>query len=57
MNWTAYYYNHADEDFGFDCGPQIIMSGIDKSTAKSIARHYNKVWPEFIEAFAEEDDE
>lgn len=42
------YYNALDAEFGYDCGPRTIFSNLTRAVAKSIARHMNKVSPEFM---------
>lgn len=41
-------YNALDAEFGYNCGPRTIFSGLTLTVAKSIARHMNKVSPEFM---------
>lgn len=41
-------YNALDAGFGYNCGPRTIFSGLTLTVAKSIARHMNKVSPEFM---------
>ena len=41
-------YNALDAGFGYDCGPRTIFSNLTLAVAKSIARHMNKVSPEFM---------
>ena len=41
-------YNTLDAGFGYDCGPRTIFSNLTLAVAKSIARHMNKVSPEFM---------
>lgn len=53
--WLVRYYNEADAEFGYDCGPQTLAIVSDRATAKSIARHMNKTAPSFITYFAEEE--
>lgn len=48
MYWMVIVYNELDAEFGYDCGAQVYMSGLDRATAKSIARNLNKRCPSFI---------
>ena len=41
--WLVYSYNQLDADFGYDPCPSVEYMAVDKSTAKSICRHMNKV--------------
>lgn len=41
-------YNTLDAEFGYGCGPRTIFSNLTLAVAKSIARHMNKVSPEFM---------
>ena len=41
-------YNTLDAEFGYNCGPRTIFSGLTLTVAKFIARHMNKVSPEFM---------
>lgn len=51
--WLVWFYNELDADFGYDCGAQVAYHATDKATAKSIARHLNKITPDFISYWAE----
>lgn len=52
-NYVVYAMNYLDEDFGVSLQPTIVYNGIDKATAKSIARAKNKTAPYFISYWAE----
>lgn len=41
--YAVWCYNGLDAEFGFDCGPWKIYDNLDKSTARSIAKHLCKV--------------
>lgn len=53
--WYITFYNELDADFGYDCGAQTYMTGLEPAVAKSIARHLNKVTPDFISYYAQEE--
>lgn len=53
--WRVLFYNEVDAEFGYDCGAQTYMFGLDPAVAKSIARHMNKVSPKFVSYWAEEE--
>ena len=53
--WMIWCYNELDADFGYDCGAQPFMNGLDKATAKSIARHKIKTTPDFCGYYAQEE--
>lgn len=53
--WMVRFYNELDAEFGYDCGTQTYMLGLEPAVAKSIARHKNKTTPDFICYFAEEE--
>ena len=53
--WMIWYYNELDAGFGYDPGASVYMHGLDKAVAKSIARHMNKVMPDFCIYYAEEE--
>ncbi len=55
--WMIWYYNELDADFGYDPGSQPYMIGLDKATAKAIARHKNRTAPDFIMYEATEEPE
>lgn len=55
--WDVNFYNELDADFGHDPGPGKRKTGLDKATAKSIARALNKRTPNFVSYWADEDDE
>ncbi len=41
--WCVWCYNALDAEFGYDCGPTPMYTGLTKSTAKSIARYLRKI--------------
>lgn len=47
------YYNEADAEFGYDPGVQTLHFNLERSVAKSIARHYDKNTPDFVRYWAE----
>lgn len=47
------YYNEVDAEFGYDPGVQTLHFDLERSVAKSIARHYDKNTPDFIRYWAE----
>jgi len=47
------FYNDLDGDFGYDPGPQTYDTNLNKSVAKSIARHLNRTTPDFITYWVE----
>ena len=53
--WMVWVYNELDANFGYDPGAKTYMNGLEPAVAKSIARHMNKVSPEFISYYAEEE--
>lgn len=53
--WMVRYYNELDAEFGYDAGEQTFKLGLEPAVAKSIARHMEKVTPEFIHYWAEEE--
>lgn len=55
--WTVYFYNEADASYGYDAGAQVYKNGVDKATAKWIARFMDKKTPEFVHYFAEPEPE
>ena len=42
--------------FGYDCGGFTVYSDLDKATALYIAKHLNKVAPEEVSYWFEEED-
>ena len=53
--WMVQFYNELDAGFGYDPGPGTYMLGLEPCIAKSIARHMNKITPDFIFYFAIEE--
>ena len=53
--WLVRFYNMLDADFGYDCGAQVYMFGLEPAVAKSIARHKNRTTSDFIYYYAEEE--
>lgn len=51
--WMIWFYNELDGDFGCDPGAQPYKIGLEPAVAKAIARHMNKVTPEFVTYYAE----
>lgn len=49
--YSVMYYNELDAGFGYDAGPQRYMDGLDRNVANSIARHMNRVSPDFIDYY------
>lgn len=56
-DYNVEFYNSLDADFGMDPGAGIYKSGLDKATAKSIARNKNKNTPDFISYNAVENED
>lgn len=40
--FTVYFYNECDGDFGFDPGPGVVRSGLDRTTARCLTKHLRK---------------
>ena len=55
--WMVVCYNELDAAFGYDPGAQVIDTNLTKAAAKAIARHKNKVTPDFVSYFAEPEPE
>ena len=53
--WYITFYNELDAEFGYDCGEQTYMLGLEPAVAKSIARHLNKITPDFVSYYAQEE--
>lgn len=57
LAWMVMFINFIDSDFGYHYGPVLLEGNLTKAVAKSIARHMNKVTPDFVCYYAEPEPE
>ena len=53
--WMVSCYNELDAEFGYDPGASTYAFGLEPAVAKSIAKHLNKLSPDFIHYEAHEE--
>lgn len=46
--WKVTFCNSLDDGFGYACENVTMKEHLTKAVAKSIARHMNKIAPEFV---------